>query len=204
MQITNIQKGKGSSYHIFVDENYYASYPRDLLAELGLRVGMQCSQSQLMEWKQKADYRRAKERALYLLEYRDHSRKELVDKLGKNVSAEIAEEIADRMQELGFLDDWAYAKKLARSLMIGKKRGVRRVIYEMQQKGIGSEMAQRAIDEIEVDPTRQLEELLQRKYASKLDGSWQAKQKVTAALTRMGYDYQDIRTALNRFENGME
>lgn len=204
MRITDVQKGKGNYFHVFVEGEYHASYPHDLLIEMGLRVGLECTRQQLLDWKQKANYQRAKERALYLLEYRDHSRKELVDKLCRNVPSEIAEDVANRMQELGLVDDWAYAKKLAKALMVGKKRGTRRVVFEMQKKGIDAEMALEAIEQLEVNPASQLASLIQTKYACKLDGSRQAKQKVIAALMRMGYDYQDIRAALSRFEDGME
>ena len=77
-----------------------------------LKEGLPVTEEQLEEIRYEADYRKARERALYLLEYRDHSRKELIDKLLRSVNnPSIAEEIADKMEEYGFLDDERYAKK---------------------------------------------------------------------------------------------
>ena len=62
------------------------------------------------------DYRKARERALYLLEYRDHSFKELYDKLEKNYSNEVCEAVMQKMVELGLINDEEYAEKYARQL----------------------------------------------------------------------------------------
>lgn len=49
----------------------------------GLRVGFDDDEELLEDLREQAQKRKARERAFYLLEYRDHTRKELVDKLLK-------------------------------------------------------------------------------------------------------------------------
>ncbi|MEG2597480.1 MAG: regulatory protein RecX, partial [Oscillospiraceae bacterium] len=146
-----------------------------------------------------ADYRKGKERALYLLGYRDHCRKDLVDKLSKNIDLEIAEKVADQMEELGFLDDQKYAEKLARYLMIIKSRGARRAIQDMMMKGVSRDVAADAISLVEL-PDNLLTDLIERKYLRYL-GDEKGRNKVIAALARLGHNYYDIVDAIDEVEN---
>ena len=164
-----------------------------------LRPGIECDEAFLEEIKRQADVRRAKERALYLLEYRDHSRKELVEKLCKSVDREIAEATADKMQQLGFLDDRRYAEKLARDLLVRKRQGKKRAFYEMLKKGVPRELAGEVLEECEVDPADQLSELIERKYARYL-GDEKGRRKVVNALLRLGHSYENIKRALREYE----
>ena len=95
---------------MYVDGLYWASLDPEVIVDSSLKEDLECSEEFLEEIKHRADVRRAKERALYLLEYRDHSRRELVDKLKKDVDEEIAQATADKMEEFGFLDDGRYAE----------------------------------------------------------------------------------------------
>lgn len=199
MRITNIEKGKGRRYKVYVDGLYWASLDPEVIVDSSLKEDLECSEEFLEEIKYRADVRRAKERALYLLEYRDHSRKELIDKLKKDVDEEIAASTADKMEEFGFLDDGRYAEKLARDLLTRKRLGRRRAFYELQRKGIERELAERVLDEAEVDPADQLGELIAKKYARYL-GDEKGRKKVISALFRLGHSYEDVKRALQQYE----
>ena len=81
-----------------------------------------------------AEYTRAKERALYILEARDHSYAELYSKLEKNYSEEICFAVCDKMTEIGLINDSLYAKKLAKYYFTVKKYGKYRAFNEMKRK----------------------------------------------------------------------
>ena len=99
LRITAIEKAK-KGYHLFVEGEYALTLNAEVLVETGLRSGQEITPQRLDEIKGASDRRRARERALYLLESRSHSRKELFDKLCRSVPEEIAEETADRMVQL--------------------------------------------------------------------------------------------------------
>lgn len=199
MRITNIEKGKGKRYKVYVDGLYWASLDPEVIVDARLKEDLECDGEFLEQIKYKADVRRAKERALYLLEYRDHSRRELVDKLKKDVDEEIAESTADKMEEFGFLDDERYAEKLARDLLTRKKLGRQRAFYELQRKGIERELAGQVLDEAEIDPADQLNALIEKKYARYL-GDEKGRKKVVGALLRLGHRYEDIKRALEQYQ----
>lgn len=202
MVITDIFKKQGTRYQIEVDGEYWSIFDVEIIAAFHLKKGMEITEKLQMEVQRAADYRRGKERALYLLGHRDHCRKELVDKLSKNIFRELAEEIADKMEELGFLDDYKYARKLARHLLLVKKRGARRALQEMEWKGLDRSVAMEAIGSVEPDENL-LSELIQRKYLRYL-GDEKGRKKVIASLMRLGHDYDDVVRAVDEAEDSLK
>ena len=194
-----MEKVKGSRYRVDIDGIYWYILDIELIAANGIRVGLTCDEAFLDDVREQAERRKARERALYLLEVRDHTRKELVEKLKRSVSPEIAEETADKMEDYGFLDDRKYAERYAAVLLLQKKLGRRAALYQMQQKGIDREAAEEALDAVGADPLEQLRELVERRYARYLTDE-KGVQKVTNALARLGHSYSDIRQVLREYE----
>lgn len=199
MRVTAVEKVKGSRYRVDIDGIYWYILDIELIAANGIRVGLTCDEAFLDDVREQAERRKARERALYLLEVRDHTRKELVEKLKRSVSPEIAEETADKMEDYGFLDDRKYAERYAAVLLLQKKLGRRAALYQMQQKGIDREAAEEALDAVGADPLEQLRELVERRYARYLTDE-KGVQKVTNALARLGHSYSDIRQVLREYE----
>lgn len=147
------------------------------------------------------EYTRASKRALYLLGGKDYCTGELYDKLLSNYSADTCKRVIARMMEYGYLDDEAYAKKLARSQIIVKKHGRQRALFEMTRKGLSREICENALAEYDNEDLRaEIAELVRKKYIGKLDREnpdWRhEQQKVIAALARRGYGYGDIKAAM--------
>lgn len=197
MIITDIFKKKGTRYQVELDGEYWTILDVEIIADFHLKKGMEISEELKDEVSTAADYRRGKEYALYLLGYRDHCRAELIKKLTKSIDISVAEEIADRMEELNLLDDARYAEKLAKYLITVKKRGPHRVLREMILKGIDREVAKEAIDSLEITDNP-LEELIEKKYINCLSDE-KDRNKTIAALLRRGYDYSAIVDAISKF-----
>ena len=90
MRITEISHAKGTRYRVEVDGEYWAVLDAEILAEFGFQPGAELTQERMQQALQRADRRRARERALYLLTNRDHSAGELLEKLAKIVDDDIA------------------------------------------------------------------------------------------------------------------
>ena len=198
MKITAIEKNKGSRYTIYIDDDYWYILDYELIVMNGLRVGLECDETFLEDLREQAERRKARERAFYLLEYRDHTRKELVDKLVKSVSPEIAEQTADRMEELGYLDDRKYAKQYAAVLLEQKKMSKRAALYKMQQKGIDRALAEEIFADMDIDPREQIRELIEQKYERYLVDR-KGLQKTVNALMRLGYNYYDVKDVVREY-----
>lgn len=145
MKITNIIRVKGTRYRVEVDGEYWNILDAEVLQDFGLRPGLEVSESLLEEALVQAERRRARERAFYLLSSRDYSAGELLEKLSKTVREETALQTVVRMKELGFVNDEAYAEKLARFLLGVKRYGTYRAQAEMRQKHLSDETIEEAL-----------------------------------------------------------
>ena len=103
------------------------------------------------------------------------------------------------MEELGLVNDENYARRLAHDLIYLKKLSVRGAKYKLMEKGIDRELCEEILEEFDVDPVEQLVELIERKYADKLDDE-KGRRRTVAALQRLGYSWGDIKSALAEFE----
>ena len=198
MKITSITKKNGTRWQIEVDDEYWAILDAEIIVNQHLKVGVELTEERMEEILRAADFRRARERALYLLDYRDHSRGEIVEKLSRNVDRVIAEEVADKLCELGLIDDGTYAKKLARHFLLAKKYGARRAEFEMRRKGIDGRLAAEAVAEVEPDEDL-LEELALKKYGRYLedDPDGKGRDKAIRGLMRLGHGYYEAEAAVD-------
>ncbi|MBC8570894.1 regulatory protein RecX [Zongyangia hominis] len=200
MLITAIEPFKGSKYNIFVEGEYALTADIEIILELRLRAGQAVTPEDLEEIRVRCDTRRARERALYLLSFRDHSKKELSDKLRKNYDEDIVSEVVERLEGAGLLDDAAYARGRARDLIERKRYGEKRVRQELKIRGIASDIIDEVLSELKQDDREErLVSLIEAKYLGKLRGE-NGTARVTAALARMGYPYDEIRRALREFD----
>lgn len=210
MKILEIVPAKGKLCEIRLEHEQKLWLHTELVQSEFLHAGDELSAERIAELKTKAAYRRAYEYALYLLEKRAYSYRELYDKL---MTAEDAREDAvlsalEKLMRYGFVDDARYAESLARHYVEGKKYGIRRAEYEMKHRGLSQEDIDDALAEYD-DAERiseQLLELLQKKYARYLTDpdDRRASEKVTAALVRRGYTYQQIRYAIEDYYAWLE
>lgn len=182
---------------LFFDGEYAVSVDTETLLQAGWKLGQDITDEELHTLLQKSDAHRAGEKALYLLEHRSHSKKELADKIARTVSRDAAEAAAQKMVDLGLVDDEDYAQRLARELY-RKGCAKRRVCYELARKGIAAETAEQAAQENEPDVKATILAVLRKKYRNLSDEK--ERRRASAALQRLGYGYDDIRMAMRRYD----
>lgn len=147
----------------------------------------------------------AKEKALNLLEFRAHSRRELFDKLRRFTSDETADEVLRMLEEGGLIDDETYAFQYAHDAMELRFFGPERIKRELALRGIDGETAEAAIwaAEKETCPSEErLERLIEIKYKNMLSDEKNCAKTVNA-LFRLGYGYGMIKEALYKIKEEM-
>jgi regulatory protein len=118
------------------------------------------------------------------------SRSELSTKLaGKGVPADVAGRLLDRFEEVGLVDDQAFARAWVQSRQPGKGLARRALAQELRRKGVDDEVARTALDE--VDPEDEVEaarSLVRRKLRTvgRLERDT-AVRRLTGMLARKGY-----------------
>ena len=167
-----------------------------VVAELRLYAGRRLTEAELQTLRVSAALALCKNRGLELLSYRPMSAKELRDKLTeKGEEPTAAEAAVTWLCEQGFLDDASYAGMVVRHYA-GKGYGAGRIRQELQRRGVPRELWDEALTELP-----ESDDKLDRFIASRLkDPSDRAQvQKVSAALYRRGFSWEEIRAALARF-----
>ncbi|MFS3130478.1 regulatory protein RecX [Nocardioides sp. Bht2] len=118
------------------------------------------------------------------------SRKELAEKLAKRgVPEELAARLLDRFEEVGLIDDAAFARLWVGSRQPGKGLARRALQQELRRKGVADEVAKEALDEIDpADEEAAARRLVQRKLRSMRGLDPQvATRRLAGMLARKGY-----------------
>lgn len=196
MVITEVKKRRRMLSELFLDGESAGRIATEIWMRSGYRVGDNLSETEAEELFQESERYRAKEKALYLLEYRSHSKKELEEKVSRAVSRDAAQEAVSHMEELGLMDDERYARDRAAYLVVRKGYAAKRAVYELLQKGIDRELAETVVEELAPDPCEAIRELIEKKYPLAVSEEVHQRRAV-AALERLGYRYGDIRSVLS-------
>lgn len=206
MIVTDVSPFKGSMMCVELSGGGLAQQMKiyihsEIIRKYNVAKGMELSEEEADRLIYENDLRRARERALYLMESRDHSYRELFDKLEKNYSEDICFEVCNRLAEIGVINDRRYAEKLCRQLFDVKKLGRYRVRQEMRLKGLGSEIIEEAMENFseEDEPFERLEKLVEQKYERYLTDR-KGVEKVKNALARKGYSFGEIKEVLDLYD----
>lgn len=204
-RITNISQYKGRTLRIDFEQGEPAFINAEVVSDLRLAKGMTLTEEQWAKVVYANDLRRARERALYLLDYKDYSYILMFKKLSENYPEQICYEVCDRLAELGVINDRRFAEGLARKYMEVKGFGRYRAVQEMRLKGLSKELIEDALAPYsDTESTRErLRELIEKKYRRRLDSEDGVK-KVKNALVRQGYSYADINAVLGGFSEEEE
>ena len=198
MELTAAEPRRKGLTQLFLDGEAAVKIDTEIFVRSGLKPGDELSDDELRRLIEASDARRAQEKALYLWEYRSHSKKELDEKIARTAASKAAAQAAaDRMEELGLVDDEAYARELARVLFTRKRYGKMRVKQELRQKGIASELIGELLAEYggEEEALENLREILARKYPNWTQDE-RTRRRAFAGLQRLGYSYELIRRAM--------
>ena len=137
-----------------------------------------------------------KEKALSLLARKPQSRKELERKLSQwEATQEEAAAICERMAELGYLDDAAYAAQVVRYYS-AKGYGERKLRDELYCRGVPRELWEDALDQAQ-DSSTAIDAFLTKKLGGRTPDRQELK-KLSDALARRGYHRSEINEALGR------
>ena len=197
MQITAIEPRKKGLCALYIDGEYAMSLDAEVVLAHRFDVGREITDEQLRACITASDQKRCKDKAMWLISYRDHSRRELTEKLRRDYSAESAEAAVNRLGELGLIDDGRYARRYAADLVNLKRLSDRGVRQKLREKGIDRDLIDEIMDELCVDEESQIRAVIERKYPDLSDEK--TRRRAVAALQRMGYSYSDIKSAMGEY-----
>ncbi len=146
----------------------------------------------------------ARQIALRQLTMAPRSRQQLEDKLRqKGCADEVSRVVLDRLEEVGLVDDAAYARTVVRSRQQTKGLAVRGLTQELRRKGVSEELISDAVADIEPEAEEDRARELVEKRLRTLQGLDRQVQtrRLAGYLARKGYDsnvaFRVIREALD-------
>lgn len=149
--------------------------------------------------------KRAKLRALHLLEQGDRTKKDLEEKLLKNgYPPEAVEAALAYVESFHYIDDKRYALSYIQN-QSGRK-GRARIQMELRRKGVPQEYIDQAFQEMEeeTDTEAVIRELVQKKRRGQGPMDEKEKQKLYGFLLRRGFSTSDILSVLREFSEDDE
>lgn len=149
-------------------------------------------------------YELARQIVLRQLAMTPRSRAQLEQKLAqRDCPADVAAAVLDRMTEVGLVDDEAYARMLVRSQHAGRGLAKRALAQELRTKGIGDDLAEKALATIgDADERDRARALVDKKLRAMHGlGIEVQTRRLAGMLARKGYSpsltYTVIREAIS-------
>ena len=164
-------------------------------AELGVRVGT-LSPSEAEALREAGRLCHAIRRGLALLQYGAPSSRRLADKLvARGVSRDTAAEAVAYLAERGYIRE-DHTARLRAEQGVRKLWGPRRIREDLRAHGFSPEAVEEALEELsEVDWEENCAAAIRKKYRV-IPEDRQERQKLMAAILRLGYDSETVRDAV--------
>lgn len=194
--IASLRKERGKM-RVTLESGQELHIPLSLFHERPLAPGQALDLEAYDQWLLLRQYRHALDRAVGYLAARARSRRELESRLLRcGYRPATVEMVLYKLQRENLLDDADFARQWVEARS-GRTLGKRRIAQELQRKGVSraqTEAALSAVDEeAETEACRRAAEKLSARYGR--EEPRQAVQKLTQALVRRGFGWEEARQA---------
>ncbi len=202
--LTKLSPTKQGRMALFFDDEFAFSVDLETLAQYGLQKDRSFTTAELSQLLNDTQYKKARDRAFKLLGYKAYTRYLMKQRLlQEDFPPFVVEDVLNRLEDLGFLNDLDYACRCAADLVHLKKFSHSRVRQELQRRGVENTDIEEALSRLEDDPMEQLQQVIRKKYSRDLD-SEKGRRRAVNGLLRLGYSYSQIHQALKDFDIDFE
>ena len=201
--VRSISRSKNAEvFHLAFDGGEKLTVGINQIADYSLYAGRELTDEEYSGLKEDASRRASRAAALRAVSARPMSRRELADRLvQKGESKEAAEETAEWMAGIGAIDDRDYAGIIVRHYA-AKGYGIGKIKYELGRRGIPEEYREEVLSEMPG-----MEEKIDGLVTARLRGKTPDRKelkRVSDALMRRGFTWDEIKSALKRYETMTE
>ena len=196
MLISSIKECPSGTYVIRLDDESEVKSTLEVISDLRLFSGKELDEKQLEELKTESAKRLTLKKASELVSLRMMSGSELKDKLiHKGYDVQSVDYSVDRLYELGLLNDSEYAAAVVRHYA-AKGYGEARIRAELSRRGINREFWDECLEAMPESDDK-LDRYISLHLKNPEDVNQQ--KKVSSALYRRGYSWEEIKAAMQRF-----
>lgn len=206
--VTAQQKDK-NRVNIMVDGKYRFSLDMFQYADLGIKIGKDYTEEELMLLETESQFGKVYARALEYCLMRPHSAREVRDYLYRKtrskkiktktgelkdkpgVAPDITQRVFDRLVEKGYIDDEKFTQFWVENRNLTKGTSRRKLQAELRAKGVDSNIIEQYLSDSPRNDQEELAKIIAKKRARYPDD-----QKFMQYLARQGFSYDDIKAAL--------
>lgn len=197
MTLREIKQTSPERFTLVFDDGTELKTTLGIITERFIHSGMDFDEDAYNELVSACTLALSKARALRIINARPMSREELRKRLvEKGETPENAEECAEWLCQMGLINDTEYAGSVVRHYA-AKGYGASRIKQELRRHGLSRELWDEAMEQMP-----EQDEYLARFLRSRLSdpGDRAQVKKVSDALFRRGYSWDQIKHALNEFD----
>ena len=211
MKITTVspQVNDKNRVNVSVDGKYRFSLSIYQLVDLGVKIGREYEEAEIVALEQESQFGKVYARALEYCLMRPHSAREVRDylyrktmpardkagKLRPGVTPEITSRVFERLIDKGYIDDIKFARYWVENRSLTKGTSLRKITMELRTKGIEDTIIKQSLNQTERNDREELQKIIAKKRARYPD-----EQKLIMYLARLGFNYDDIKRALSDTE----
>lgn len=188
---------KGNRWHVFLDNDVNFLLYKGELKRLKLQEDSYINENQY-ETIIEILYKRARERALYLLDDAYKTKKQIVDKLKSGLYPEfVIDRVVEYLLKYDLVNDFRYA-----TLYIDYKRSSksrRKIIQDLHSKGIEKSIIDAAFEEVEFSDKDSLKKVIDKRISRYSLNERKDVEKLYRYLLGKGYHYEDVKSALSQY-----
>lgn len=189
-----VQQRNKERVNVFLDGEYAFALP--LVEAARLRKNQILSDEEISQLEAIDERHKAFDYAVRFLGYRPRSIAEIRRKLQqRDVDDVVIEEVIQRLTELGYVDDLAFAEFWIRDRETFRPRGPMALRAELREKGIDNQIIDQALEAL--DPLDSARRAAQKKLSSliKLD-EMTFRRRMGGYLSRRGFSYETVNTVI--------
>ena len=194
MKLIELKQTSPERFTLIFDDGRELKSSLSVVTDMFLCVGKEFTEEEYESLYNTSTLSLCKSRAIRLINTRAMSAKEMRDKLvEKGEAPENAEYCAEWLCEMGLINDESYAAMIVRHYA-AKGYGVSRIRQELYRRGISRELWDEALREMP-----EQDDKIERFIRARVNDFEDKQQisKVTAALFRRGYTWEQIKHALH-------
>lgn len=200
MLITKIEPGKNKRFRVFGEDTFlFALYGKEL-KHYHIEENMMLDDAIISSILDEIIYKRAKERALYLLERRPLTLFLLRDKLRKNdYPEEVINKVIQFLENYHYLDDEDYVRMYVAAY--GNRKSKQQMVYDLVRKGISKTSIDSFFEQTDYSEQTCFEEQFQRYIRGKDLEDRMVRQKVFRYFYGKGFAVSLIESMLKEYSD---
>ncbi len=208
MKITSVslQARDKNRVNVSVDGKYRFSLDVFQVGNLGIKVGNEYEESDIIRLETESQYGKVYSRALEYCLMRPHSVKEVRDYLYRKtrprmnktgeitpgVDKSITDRVLEKLVDKKYVNDFEFAKFWVENRSLRKGISSRKLESELRAKGVDVSIVSELLQDSSRSDSGELQKIIIKKRQKYTDDN-----KLMAYLARQGFSYEDIKSALS-------